>query len=141
MKRDLKVLGVLGGAALLAAAATGKADDDEEQLVAHGRYLVHEVAMCIYCHTPKDDRTGALVEEKLLQGAPLPVKSPYPEQEWAFRAPTIAGLPGGWTAEQLVHFLRTGKNPRGETARPPMPPFRMEERDAKAVAAYLAQLP
>ena len=102
-------------------------------------YVVHHVAMCIYCHTPKD-ADGQLDEQQLLQGAPMPVESPFPRVQWAFQAPKIAGLPGGWTDDDLVRFLHTGVTPTGRTAQPPMPPFRMNDEDARAVAAYLQSL-
>jgi mono/diheme cytochrome c family protein len=107
--------------------------------VERGMYIVHHVAMCIYCHTPKDAE-GQLDNQQLLQGAPMPVESPFPRVKWAFQAPKIAGLPGGWTEKDLVRFLQTGSTPTGRTPQPPMPPFRMNEEDARAVAAYLRSL-
>lgn len=108
--------------------------------VERGRYLVHHVAMCVQCHTPRDEHTGALVEAEQLQGGRVPVLSPYEGLEWALRAPPLAGLPGGWSAEDLSSFLQTGRSPSGRTARAPMPPFLMSEDDARAVAAYLESL-
>jgi len=107
--------------------------------VQHGKYLVHHVAMCVICHTPKT-REGKLIETELLHGAPIPVKDPYPGRPWALRAPRLAGLPGGWNESSLVRFLQTGKTPQGNGVRPPMPPFRMSEIDARAVVAYLKSL-
>ena len=104
-----------------------------------GMYIVHHVAMCIYCHTPKDE-SGALDQQQFLQGAPMPVESPYPRVKWAFQAPKIAGLPGGWTEDDTARFLQTGVTPTGRTPQPPMPPFRMNDEDAQAVAAYLKSL-
>ena len=121
-------------AALVAAAWAVAPQGDVER----GRYLVHHVAMCVQCHTPRDPR-GNLVEPRLLQGAPVPLSSPFAEA-WAFRAPWLAGLPGH-SEEELVKLLRTGIVPRtGRPPAPPMPPFRMAESDAKAVAAYLKSL-
>ncbi len=57
------------------------------------------------------------------------------------QAPTIAGLPGGWTEQDVVNFLHTGRSPGGEFARAPMPPFRMTNDDAAAIAAFLKSLP
>jgi mono/diheme cytochrome c family protein len=108
--------------------------------VERGRYLVHDVAMCIYCHTPKDEGDGSLVAHELLAGAPIPFASPYPQRAWSFRAPRIAGLPGGWSEADLVRLLRTGRTPSGREPAAPMPPFRMSEEDARAVAAYLRSL-
>jgi mono/diheme cytochrome c family protein len=96
--------------------------------------------MCVQCHTPRNDQ-GAMIQARVLQGAPMPVASPYANQSWAPQAPMIAGLPGGWSADDLAHFLETGISPSGEYARNPMPPFRMTHDDAVAVAAYLQSLP
>ncbi len=104
-----------------------------------GAYIVHHVAMCIYCHTPRDEE-GVPDMRQLLRGAPMPIDSPFPRQTWAFQAPKIAGLPGGWTEDDMVRFLQTGVSPTGYRPRPPMPPFRMNEEDARAVAAYLESL-
>jgi mono/diheme cytochrome c family protein len=107
--------------------------------VERGQYLVHHVAMCIYCHTPRSEE-GMPDEQRLLQGAPMPIASPFPRQQWAFQTPKIAGLPGGWTEADMVKFLQTGESPTGRQPQPPMPPFRFNEEDAKAVAAYLKSL-
>jgi mono/diheme cytochrome c family protein len=107
--------------------------------VARGEYLVTHVAMCVQCHSPRNDR-GDLDRERLLQGGPIPVKSPWARQEWAAQAPALVGLPGGWSEEQLADFLQTGKDRNGRAARSPMPPFRMNREDALAVAAYLKTL-
>lgn len=106
--------------------------------VERGKYLVHHVAMCVACHTPHT-ADGRLITERLLQGSPMPVSSPFPRQTWAFRAPAIAGL-GGFSEEAIVTLLQTGSRPGGEVPELPMPPFRMTEEDARAVAAYLKSL-
>ena len=122
-----------------AAARDGSTADEREGSVEHGKYIVHHVAMCIYCHTPKNE-AGELEMRRLLQGAPMPVDSPFPKQTWAFQAPKIAGLPGGWTGQDMVRFLSQRETPTGYLPRPPMPPFRMTEEDARAVTAYLESL-
>jgi mono/diheme cytochrome c family protein len=109
--------------------------NDKAAAAQHGEYLVHHVAMCIYCHTPKDE-DGSLKRQQLLAGAPIPVQSPY-SQQWATNAPNLAGLPAGFSEKDFVRFLMTGKTPTERYARPPMPPFRMNEADARAIAAYL----
>ena len=106
--------------------------------IRRGEYLVLHVAMCVQCHTPRDEQ-GRLDETRLLQGAPMPVESPFPYSQWAFRAPTIAGLPG-WTPEDAITFLQTGERPDGRSPRPPMPPFRFTQEDAAAIVAYLKSL-
>jgi mono/diheme cytochrome c family protein len=119
--------------------AVDNAPQEQEPSTSHGQYIVHHVAMCIYCHTPRSEE-GVLDEQQLLQGAPMPVSSPFPRQQWAFQAPKIAGLPGGWTEADMVKFLQTGTSPTGHQPRPPMPPFRFNEQDAQAVADYLKSL-
>jgi hypothetical protein len=111
----LMLIGSLALAGIaLAAAAPGAADDQIER--------------------------GELDQSRLLQGAPVPLKSPFPSQTWAFEAPKIAGLPGGWTEADLIQLLQTGKGPRGRSPQPPMPPFRLSQADATAIAAYLKSL-
>jgi mono/diheme cytochrome c family protein len=111
----------------------------QQDAVEHGEYIVHHLAMCIYCHTPRNEE-GEPDTRQLLSGAPMPIASPFPRQTWAFQAPKIAGLPGGWTEDDTVTFLQTGESPTGHQPRPPMPPFRMNEEDARAVAVYLKSL-
>ena len=129
-------------AAVLLVAVAGfsvrAAGDDDSARVARGEYLVNDVAMCVQCHTPRDER-GELLRSKLLQGAPIPVTSPYPNDGWAYVAPRLAGL-SPWTEEQIVTLLTTGARPDGQRPRPPMPPFRMTREDAEAVVAYLESL-
>lgn len=106
--------------------------------VERGRYLVHEVAMCVQCHTPRDHE-GNLIRLRLLHGEAVPFESPFPGLEWAVRAPHIAGLPG-YTPEQGVRLLTEGITASGGRPRAPMPPFRMTREDAEAVVAYLKSL-
>jgi mono/diheme cytochrome c family protein len=113
--------------------------DGQQSAITHGQYVVHHVAMCIHCHSPRNNQ-GVLDRDQLLEGAPIPLESPFAGQRWAFQAPKLAGLPGGYTEEELIRFLQTGETVSGRTPLPPMPPFRMTERDAMAVAAYLKSL-
>jgi hypothetical protein len=54
-------------------------------------------------------------------------------------APRLAGIPG-WDPDDLTTLLETGRRRDGSSPRPPMPPFRMHEDDARAVVAYLSSL-
>ena len=128
--------GVLVCSSLLGTPRTESTNSSEQ--IQHGEYLVLHVAMCVQCHTPRDQE-GRLEKTRLLQGAPMPVQSPFPSSPWAFQAPTIAGLPG-WTAEDAITFLQTGKRADGSSPRPPMPPFRLTPEDATAIVAYLKSL-
>src|ERR1051325_4543427 len=104
-----------------------------------GKYIVEHFAMCIQCHTPRDDN-GDLLLSQYLQGAPVPVKPPpYPNINWALKAPAIAGLIG-YTKEEGVRLLTEGITRDGRVPNPPMPPFRMTRSDAEAVVDYLKSL-
>jgi mono/diheme cytochrome c family protein len=103
--------------------------------IARGEYLVNNVAMCVQCHSPRDQR-GHLIENQKLTGASMPVRGPSWDPEWAYRTPALAGLPG-FTDEQIVMLLTEGHAGDRPAPMRPMPPFRMNKQDAEAVAAYL----
>lgn len=120
------------GPAASAAPSASSAD------VERGRYLTHSVAMCIQCHTPRN-ADGTLDETRFFKGAAIPVESPFKGQEWAAQAPDIAGL-GSFNEEDELSVLTKGHRRDGHAPKPPMPPFRMSEDDARAVIAYLRSL-
>jgi mono/diheme cytochrome c family protein len=103
--------------------------------VARGDYLVNSVAMCVQCHSPRDQR-GNLILDKKLTGASIPVRGPSWDSEWAYKAPALAGLPG-FTDEQIVMLLTEGHAGDRPAPQRPMPPFRMNKQDAEAIVAYL----
>lgn len=105
--------------------------------LARGKYLVEHVGLCTDCHNPRDEQ-GEFVRERWLMGAMIPMTPTVP-MPWAPVSPQIAGLPT-LTEEQAVHFLQTGELPNGRRPRAPMPPYRMDEGDAKAVVAYLKSM-
>lgn len=145
MRGSSKLLGVATGVAALAmltagggrTVAGGQAADPA--LIERGRYITHDVAMCIQCHTPRD-ASGELDDTRPFQGATIPLESPFPGRPWAAYAPAIAGT-GHLTDEDLMSVLTTGRRTTGSAPMPPMPPFRMAEQDAAAVVAYLRSLP
>jgi mono/diheme cytochrome c family protein len=104
-------------------------------VVARGEYLANRVAMCVQCHSMRDDK-GVILESKKFRGGVIPFKSPWPDSEWAYQAPSLAGLPG-LTDEQIVSLLTEGRIAGRQAPRSPMPPFRMNPDDAAAIAAYL----
>jgi mono/diheme cytochrome c family protein len=126
-------IGALGGQS-----GMNSSNGSESTLHDRGEYLVHHVAMCVQCHSPRP-AGGELSEQALLQGGRILVASPYREFPWALRAPRLAGIPG-WNPDDLTTLLRTGKRRDGSSPRPPMPPFRLNEEDARAVVAYLSSL-
>lgn len=121
------------------AASVGPACGADPGAVARGRYLTHQVAMCVQCHTPHHE-DGTLDEMRLFQGAPVPFeRPPFPNMRWASRAPAIAGLPG-FSDEDEIALLTTGSRPFDKPPDPPMPPFRFSREDAAAIVAYLRTL-
>ena len=102
----------------------------------HGRYLVEHVAMCVECHSPRDER-GGLVEARLYLGAPIPVSRPPWAGEWAEQAPRSGGLPG-YDDARAMRLLTEGSIGRdGRPLRRPMPTFRLSKEDAADVIAFL----
>lgn len=107
-------------------------------LIERGKYLVERVAMCIDCHSPRTP-TGEFDQKRWLQGSVLDFAPRHPIPNWTDIAPAIAGLPG-YTEEEAIRLLESGIAPNGKPLRPPMPPYRMNREDARAVVAYLKSL-
>lgn len=109
-------------------------------LLARGHYLVNRTGLCTDCHSPRNEK-GEHIPSQHLMGAPIPFAPTVP-MPWVSAAPRLAGLPAGFSEEQLVHFLMTGERPDGRgQPLPPMPPFRFDREDATAIATYLRSLP
>lgn len=126
-------------AAQPSAGAPAAAQPSAEQ-IERGKYLVEKVAMCGQCHTPRNE-AGQLQMNLWLKGGPVPLLTPKGyAAKWAYKAPRLAGLPQH-TDEQFVRLLTTGINRDGREPMPPMPPYRMSQEDAAAIAAYLRSLP
>ena len=111
------------------------AKGDSAADVARGKYLVHDIAVCWTCHTPRG-ADGSPDEQRPLAGGPVPYEAARPIEGWATVAPRLAGLPPG-TDEQFIRLMMTGISRTGRPPRPPMPQFRMTRSDAEAVLAYL----
>jgi mono/diheme cytochrome c family protein len=107
--------------------------------ITRGKYIVDHVAMCVECHTPRNDK-GQLVSGQYLKGAPIPLSPPpYPNMKWAIKAPGIVGLTG-YTEQQGIRLLTDGIAADGRVPDPPMPRFRLTRSDAEAVVRYLKSL-
>lgn len=109
-----------------------------EQLVARGDYLVNSVVLCGDCHTPMGPQGPDL--EHRLQGGPN-MTTPTVPIPWGAQIPSIAGIPEHYTEAQFISFLQTGVRPDGTHPLAPMPPYRLNEDDARSVAAYIATIP
>jgi mono/diheme cytochrome c family protein len=106
--------------------------------VARGEYIVKSMGVCSDCHTPMDEK-GQPVMAQWLRGSTLGFKPMVDTPVWADTAPNIAGL-RGWEDEAAIKFFMTGIAYNDLPARPPMPQYRMNREDAKAVVAYLRSL-
>jgi mono/diheme cytochrome c family protein len=108
------------------------------RLIARGKYIVNDVAMCGQCHTPRTS-SGELERGKWLDGAALWIEPATPTSNWPLKAPRLAGNPPA-SDNDLITLLTTGAWPNGSRLRPPMPQFHMTHDDAEAVVAYLRSL-
>jgi hypothetical protein len=77
-----------------------------------------------------------VIKTRELQGASLTFKPLGPVPNWSEYAPGLVGLLG-FTDDQMVTFLTTGKDPSGKFARPPMPTYRLNRKDGTAMVSYL----
>jgi mono/diheme cytochrome c family protein len=136
--KHLSILYCVTGGALLIALSVSALRESAAGPNERGRYLVESVAMCVQCHTARDE-DGKLSLEKRLMGAAIPVTSPFRSMPFAVHAPRIAGMPG-YTKEQGVRLLTEGIDREGVAPQAPMPPFRMSKSDAEDVVNYLMSL-
>lgn len=121
--------------------APAVAKDDPAQ-VARGQYLV-TFGGCNDCHTP-GYFLGKPDKSRFLGGSDVGFEVPG---QGVFVGSNITpdketGI-GGWTREQIVAAIQTGRRPDGRTLAPimPWPAFAQLTRDdAMAIAAYLQSL-
>ncbi len=108
------------------------------ELVARGKYIVEDVAMCGTCHTPRLSN-GELDRSRWLAGAPVPYLPAQPMPDWPILAPRLAGAPPASDAG-MITLLTTAIWTSGRPLKDPMPKFHMTRADAEAVLAYLKAL-
>jgi mono/diheme cytochrome c family protein len=135
MKSLVAVVLFLTPCVVLSFAAQGRQPSGNSD---RGRYLAEDVAMCVQCHTPRDEN-GTLLRSQLFAGAAVPVSAPWRTRVWAEFAPRIAGLTQ-YSDEQAVKLLTEGIARTGKQLRAPMPPFRMSAQDARDIIAFLRTL-
>jgi mono/diheme cytochrome c family protein len=107
-------------------------------LVARGKYIVEDVAVCANCHSPRDEN-GQLDHSRWLLGGPVFFQPAITMPDWPQLEPRLAGQPPATDAE-MIRLLTTGIWTDGKHLRQPMPQFRMTQADAEAVIAYLKTL-
>ena len=125
-----------------AAAAAGAAQETAvlpRGNVEHGQYLAEHVAMCVECHSGRDEH-GNILESRRYRGGLIPFAPPW-ANDWATIVPPNRGLPG-YSDAQAMRLLTAGAIGRnGRQLQPPMPRFRMTPQDAADVIAFLRSLP
>ncbi len=136
--RALGVLCLAFAPLILATRLFSAPPDEKARQIARGKYLAIDIGGCPDCHTPRDQQ-GQFIKDKWLQGSDLFIKPAFPIPGWTSISPGIAGLPN-WTDKQAITFLTTGIAPDGTAGNPPMPQYRFNRADAKAVVAYLRSL-
>jgi len=67
---------------------------NDPRLVAGGKYIVEDVAICTQCHTPHTS-SGDLDRSRWLEGSALWLQPASPDPNWPLRAPRLAGSPPG----------------------------------------------
>ncbi|MCP3138668.1 c-type cytochrome [Pyxidicoccus xibeiensis] len=114
--------------------------------VARGRYLAEAVLGCVSCHTERDvSRYAGPLRGAALAGACY-------GKEWGLPgrvcAPNLTSDPehgiGRWTDAELLRAIREGYGRDGRTLFPMMPYTEwrtLSDEDARAVVAYLRQVP
>ncbi len=123
---------------ILSTVSTGRAAEKPDPLVERGRTFVFNTGMCIDCHSPRDEK-GQFIEDKHLMGSVLSFAPHRPDALGAGRPDDRR--PGRFhhgTGGQIPDDRRNA--PAAWRPRPPMPAYRLDEEDAKAVVAYLKSL-
>jgi len=118
----------------------------QDAVLARGQYLVEGLGHCGACHTPR----SLIMQEKALndtEGSDYLAGSSAPIDGWTasnLRGDSRDGL-GGWSEDELVQFLRTGRNDRtavfgGMTDVIQHSLQHLSAEDATAIARYLKSL-
>ncbi|MBC5768566.1 c-type cytochrome [Ramlibacter albus] len=113
---------------------------DPRDRIATGKYLV-ELAHCMGCHTPRDEKGMALKQFTGAGGQLL--KRPYGDSLSRNLTPHESGL-RDWTQAQFAAALRENVSPQGIKYKPVMPTAAygtIADADIAAMLAYLRSLP
>ncbi|MBX3190864.1 MAG: c-type cytochrome [Labilithrix sp.] len=146
----LAVIGVLVKFYVLSPKTRAAADmraPTTPEAIARGKYLTHNVAACVGCHSPVQEGVPGEppVEGKLGAGRDFGALPGFPGR---LRAPNITpdgetGL-GKWTDGEIVRAMREGVSRDGRPLFPQMPfvtyASTLTDEDALAIVAYLKTL-
>jgi mono/diheme cytochrome c family protein len=106
-----------------------------------GNYLVHAVAHCEECHTPRN-AMGALKAGQAFSGN---IGGPDGQNAPNITSDVETGI-GSWTVEEIVHLLKTGETPDFDSVASGMAEVvrgtkTLTEADRHAMAVYLKSIP
>jgi mono/diheme cytochrome c family protein len=106
-----------------------------------GNYLVHAVAHCEECHTPRNVM-GALHEDRAFSGN---IGGPDGQNAPNITSDVETGI-GSWTIEEIAHLLKTGETPDFDSVASGMAEVvrgtkTLTEADRHAMAVYLKSIP
>ncbi|MEO1191294.1 MAG: cytochrome c [Pseudomonadota bacterium] len=119
---------------------TFRPDPSWSDEVARGAYLVEGLGHCGECHSPRDALGGTETDDSLAGGD---VDSWFAPN---ISASLSSGI-GGWSKEEVVHYLRTGAAKGKGTVFGPMQEVvhnslsKLPDGDIEAIAAYLKVTP
>jgi hypothetical protein len=120
--------------------------DSLKMVVERGKYLAHNVAVCMHCHSKWDFTKFSFPakQDALGIGASMSFGEAegIPGEVWA---PNITSKQlGEWTDDEIALSIAHGVNKKGDTLFPVMPYYnysRMTKDDLYAIIAYLRTLP
>ena len=118
-----------------------RADASQSAEWNRGNYLVHAVAHCEECHTPRNF-LGALKSSRAFAGT---IGGPDGQNAPNITSDTETGI-GSWSVNDIEHLLKTGETPDYEQVSSGMKAVvrgtsKLTDADRHAIAVYLKTLP
>ncbi|MBF0561251.1 MAG: c-type cytochrome [Alphaproteobacteria bacterium] len=106
-----------------------------------GNYLVHAVAHCQECHTPRNPM-GALIQSRAFSGN---IGGPDGQNAPNITSDVLTGI-GGWTVDEIETLLKTGQTPAFDAVGSGMKAVvrgtsKLTDADRHAMAVYLKTVP
>lgn len=119
------------------------AASQDPEVIAAGRYLVHSVAHCTFCHVPREEMVGSMPETT---AAFLPTGGNH----WDLGpigiirsvniTPDKATGIGEWSDPEVARAIRYGIDPQGRALLYMIAVGPMDDRDLQAIVSYLRSL-
>ncbi len=114
---------------------------DRSALWNRGNYLVHAVAHCEECHTPRNP-LGALRHSRAFSGN---IHGPDGQNAPNITSDKETGI-GSWSVEEIEHLLKTGETPDFDSVASGMTAVvrgtsKLSDADRHAIAVYIASIP